>query len=78
MHREIGTAIAHRLLELLDEESFAADIGQRLIDNAIALRRQTQQRYLTRRIESAETMRDQPRLPHREGRFAGGDGEFSE
>src|ERR1700687_1807297 len=48
MHREIGAAIGHRLLELLDEKTLAADIGQRLIDDAVALRGDAQQRYLTR------------------------------
>jgi hypothetical protein len=77
VHCEIGAAVGHRLLELLDEKTLAADIGKRLIDNAVALRRQAEQRQLTRRIVRMKMIADVLRLPHRQGRFAGGDDELS-
>ena len=77
MHREIGAAIGHRLLQFLDEKTLAADIGKRLIDDAVALRSQAEQRQLTRRIVRVKMIADVLRLPHRQRGFAGGDDELT-
>ena len=52
MHGEIGAVLAHRLLELLDEQTLAADIRERPILDAIALRRDAAQDDLTIRIKT--------------------------
>jgi hypothetical protein len=48
-----------------------------LIDDAVALRRHAEQRQLTRWIVRLKMIADVLRLPHRQGRFAGGDDELS-
>ena len=76
MRGQIRAAIRHRLLELLDEEPLAADIGQRLIERAIALRGQAEELDPARRIERAEPIAHVLGLPESERRLAGGDDEF--
>src|SRR5258706_6402235 len=73
MHGEIGPALVHRDFEFLDEKPFAADVRERLIDEAVALRRHSQQ--VDRHSGIA---RDKPRpdvlgLPERERGLAGRD-----
>src|SRR5690606_36630743 len=36
VHREVGLAVEQRLLDLLDEQALAADLGQRAVDDAVA------------------------------------------
>jgi hypothetical protein len=43
MDGEIGAVVGHRLLELLDEKALAADFGERLLEDAIALRGEAEQ-----------------------------------
>ena len=43
MHGEVGAAVRHRQLELLDEEALAADVGERPVQHAIALGRHAEQ-----------------------------------
>ena len=70
MHGEIGPALGHRGLELLDEQALAADVGQRLVEDVVALRGQPQQRDLAVRIQRREAIADVPRLPQRQRGFA--------
>ena len=63
MHGEIRAALEHRALDLLDEETLAADVGKRPILNAIALRRD---RHELNRMPQALQLRGDPvRLPTR-------------
>ena len=70
MHGEVGAALVHRDLEFLDEQALAADRRERLVEDAVALRGQSQQVD-----DHAGILRDEPRadvlgLPQRERRFA--------
>jgi hypothetical protein len=38
VHRKVGAAFLHRDFEFLDEQALAADLGQRAIEHAVALR----------------------------------------
>ena len=73
MHREIGAALEHGLLEFLDEKPLAADVGERPIENAITLGGQAEQVDLALRLERAKARLHMARLPHGESRFARGD-----
>jgi hypothetical protein len=57
MHREVGAAVGERELELLDEESLAADLGERLILHAIALCGDAEQLHRHARVERANRAR---------------------
>ena len=76
MHRDIGATIAHRLFELLDEEPFAANRRERLVENAIALRGQSEKLDGAARIPCAETFRDMFCLPQRQRGLTGGNDEL--
>ena len=76
MRGQIRAAVRHRLLELLDEEPLAADIGQRLIERAIALRGQAEELDPARRIKRAKPITHVLGLPEGERGLAGGNDEF--
>jgi len=76
MRREIRTAVRHRLLELLDEESLAAEVGERLIEGPVPLCRQSEQLDDAARIERAQVLADVLGLPHRQRRLARRDDEL--
>jgi hypothetical protein len=38
MHGDVGAALLHRHLQFLDEQALAADLGERTVEHAVALR----------------------------------------
>ena len=72
MHREVGSALFERSLELLDEQAFATDFRQRAIEDLVAARGHAEQP----RIECAMLAHQRAHmlgLPQRETAFARGD-----
>ena len=70
MHGEIGAALGHRDLELLDEQPLAADVGERPVEHPVALRRHAEQLDLAAGIERREPRADVLGLPQRQRGFA--------
>src|SRR5258708_28930359 len=68
MDRNIRTLLGQRDLQLFDEQSFAADVGERPIEDAIALRRHLHDFNLQCRMRRPQERGDVVRLP--EGEFA--------
>ena len=60
----------HRQLQLLDEQPLAADLRERAIENAIALRRHRHQRDVEVGMRGAQLRRDVLGLPQREAALA--------
>src|SRR5262249_6410480 len=75
VHREICPAIEQRRLDLLHEESLAADARQRAVQNAVAFGGQLDQRHLESGPRGREQARHVVRLPEREWALAGRDAE---
>jgi hypothetical protein len=67
---EIGAVFVHRLLEFLDEQPLAADVGERLIGHPVPLRGQAEQLDRAGRIERREARAHVLGLPQRERRSA--------
>src|SRR4029077_15354305 len=66
VHRELRAAVGERVLQLLDEESLAADLVEALVEELVALRRHRQQRDLQSRMALLEERLDVLRLQERE------------
>src|SRR4029077_558574 len=66
MHREIGGTIGERLLDLFDEQSLAADLRERHVENLIARRLDHVQLDDNSRLHGLEPRLDVLRLPERE------------
>ena len=66
---EVGAAFGHRHFELLDEQPLAADVGERLVEHAVALRGEAEQLDLARRIHRGEPRADVLGLPHARARI---------
>ena len=75
MDGEVGAPVGHRHFELLDEEALAADVGERLVEHAIAFGGHPEQANVTRWIQCREQRPDVLGLPQRERGFARGDRE---
>lgn len=73
MHGEVGAAFQQALLQLLDEQSLAADLGQRAVENAVAAGDQADQFDLQAGMNLAQACGDMLGLPEGEGTFTGGD-----
>ena len=73
MHGDVGTAVEQRVLEFLDEQSLAADLGQRSVEDLVATRGHAQQFDATGGIQSLEAGLDMLCLPQGKTTFTGGD-----
>ena len=75
MHGEIGAALGHRDLELLDEQALAADVGERLVEDPVALRRHAERPTSHAGYSAASRARMCSACHMRERGFARGDRE---
>ncbi len=66
VHRDVGAAFLHRDLEFLDEETLAADFGQRTVEHAVALRAHRHEFDGQLRMRRAQQGLDVLGLPHGE------------
>jgi len=60
----IGPALQHTLLQLLDEQTLATDLGQRGIEDLVTLGAHTQQFHLEVRVQPLEFCGHVFGLPH--------------
>ena len=75
MHGKVSVPFLHRHFKLLDEQSLATDLRQRSIENLVAARRHAEDIDDGVRIQCCQSCLDVLRLPHRQTRFARGDGD---
>src|SRR5690606_18252317 len=75
MHGDVGAAIQHGGFQLFYEQAFAADFGQRHIQNFVALSGEGNQLNRQLRVQRQQTRFDVFSLPHGKRAFAGGDAE---
>ena len=73
MRGDIGLAFEHALFQLLDEQALAADLGQRGVENLVALGAHGQQFDLEPGIICLQPAFHMLGLPQREWTLAGGD-----
>ena len=73
MHGQIGLALQQRLLQLLDEQPLAADLGQGHVEDAIALGLDGHQHNGLPGIQRPQARGHMLGLPERQGAAAGGD-----
>ena len=73
VHGEIGLARLHGDFKLLHEESLAAHLGERAVEDLVASRRHAEELHARGRIAGAQHGLDVKGLPHGKGAFAGGD-----
>ena len=73
VHGDVGAAFLHRDLEFLDEQALAADLGERAVLHAVALRAHRHQLDGQLRVGGAQQRGDVLGLPERELAAAGGD-----
>src|SRR5690606_11102997 len=66
MEREIRAAVEQRLLELLDEETLAADLRERTVEEHVAGGLDRNERDVERGLAAPEQIADVARLPQRE------------
>ncbi len=69
MDGEVGASFAHRGFELLDEQSLAADGGERPVDHAIALRRDAEQVHARAGMACDQLRANMLRLPQAPARI---------
>ena len=73
MHGDVRAAVEQRLLQLLDEQSLAADLGQRAVENLVAARCSCSPARPASRGCAMQTLADMLGLPQGERAFTGGD-----
>ena len=73
MHRDVGAAVEQRGLEFLDEQAFAADLGERTVEDLVATRGHAQQLDPAAGMERLEAGLDVFGLPQGETAFTGCD-----
>ena len=70
MHGDVGAVFRHRELQLLDEQSFAADLGERAVEDAITLRRHRHQHHGQVRVRLSQLRGDVLGLPQSQSTLA--------
>ena len=73
VHGDIGTSVEHGVLELLDEQPLAADLGQRRIEDLVALGGHRHQFHVQPRVQGHQPVAYVFGLPHGQAALAGGD-----
>jgi hypothetical protein len=75
VHGEVDTPLEKRLVDLLGEQSLAAEVAQGLVADAVARRGDDlkRDRFLGEAVGDAERCLDMPRLPERKRTAAGAD-----
>jgi hypothetical protein len=73
VHGKIGAAIEQRDLQLLHEQALAADLGQRRVEDLVALRGEGDELDLEAGMQALQFGADMLGLPQGQGGFAGGD-----
>ena len=75
MDGKVGATLRHRDFELLDEQTLAADVGERPVENPIPLRGHAEKLDGTPRMTRGEARANVLGLPHRQRGFARGNSE---
>ena len=70
MHGQVGPPLEQRQLELLDEQPLAADLGERAIEDPVALGRHPEDLDAAVRVQRAQAVAHVLGLPHRKPAFA--------
>ena len=73
MHRDVGAFLGERDFELLHEQSLAAHLRERPVEDAVAARRHADDRDLELGVAGTDRRGDHLGLPHGEPAFAGRD-----
>ncbi|MCY1517017.1 hypothetical protein D9M68_516800 [compost metagenome] len=73
MHGEIGAPVEQRVFELLDEQPFAAHLGQGAVEDLVASGRQGKKFNRARRVQRAQPVAHMLGLPQGKPAGAGRD-----
>ncbi|MOA35661.1 hypothetical protein D3C78_1571300 [compost metagenome] len=76
MHGDVGAAFLQRQLQFLHEQALAADLGQGLVEDLVALGGHAEDFHAERRVQRLQAGFDVFGLPHGKFAFAAGDDEF--